>query len=259
MRTQVRGPGVHIPLHRIEPLAQLPVRQPLAVGASLGEPGVPERGVGPVPATRANPQCGRHSVAGRSVGQATDHDRTVYTMPNMERLAGNPRRKQGRGLRDRRTPADTAHTVVVEDLNTEHQGRDGRRQGHGDGTRPEREAAGRTAPQPSGKRRERPGTETGPQGRGAGHGEPGAYFTNMQPVRPRPQDPPTATNSVLGACGFQADADHGRGEQAAFQCGRDVRRPTGPRAAPVGVRDGQGLGCSPRRGVLWVLVRRNQV
>ena len=48
MRTQVRGPGVYIPLHRIEPLAQLPVRQPLAVGAGLGEPGVPERVPRPV-------------------------------------------------------------------------------------------------------------------------------------------------------------------------------------------------------------------
>ena len=42
----------------------------------------------PLPATRANPQGGRHSVACRSVGQATDRDRTVYARPNMERLAG---------------------------------------------------------------------------------------------------------------------------------------------------------------------------
>ena len=31
----------------------------------------------PLPATRANPQYGRHSGACRSVGQATDRDRTV--------------------------------------------------------------------------------------------------------------------------------------------------------------------------------------
>ncbi len=72
----------------------------------------------PLPATRANPQCGRHSVACRSVGQATDRDRTVYTLSNTERLADNPRRQQGRGPRDRRTPADTAHAVAGEDLNT---------------------------------------------------------------------------------------------------------------------------------------------
>ena len=44
--------------------------------------------------------------------------------------------------------------------------------------------------------RARPGTEAGPQGRGAGQGEPGVYFTNMQPVRPRPQDPPTVADTI---------------------------------------------------------------
>ena len=71
-----------------------------------------------LPATRANPQGGRYSVACRSVGQATDRDGTVYTRPNTERIARKPRRQQGRGPKDRRSPADTAHTVVVEDLNT---------------------------------------------------------------------------------------------------------------------------------------------
>ena len=78
----------------------------------------------------------------------------------------------------------------------EHEGRDGRRQGHGGGTRPEPEAAGRTAPQPAGARRARSGTEAGPQGRGVGHGEPGAYIANMQPVRPRPQNPPTVADTI---------------------------------------------------------------
>ena len=94
----------------------------------------------------------------RNVGQATDRDGTVYALPDTERLdaqcprlVGDLRRRQGWGPRDRclqsnrerrvngpraqrhrqrrhrrdhathqarRTPADTAHAVVVEDLNT---------------------------------------------------------------------------------------------------------------------------------------------
>ena len=94
----------------------------------------------------------------RNVGQATDRDGTVYALPDTERPAaqcprweGDPGRRQGWGPRDRRppanrgrrvneqptqrhrprrhrrdqatrqarrTPADTAPTVVVEDLNT---------------------------------------------------------------------------------------------------------------------------------------------
>ena len=72
----------------------------------------------PLPATRANPQCGRPRCACRSVGQATGRDRSVYALSHTERLAGNPRRQQGRGPKARRTPADTAHAVVGEDLNT---------------------------------------------------------------------------------------------------------------------------------------------
>ncbi len=101
----------------------------------------------PLPATRANPQCGRHSGAWRSVGQATDRDDTVYTMPNTERLAGNPRRQQGRGPKDRRTPADTAHAVAGEDLNTKA----GTAAAKGTGTEP-----GRNLKQQAGRHRSLP-------------------------------------------------------------------------------------------------------
>ncbi len=83
----------------------------------------------------------------------------------------------------RRTPVDTAHTVAGEDLNTKAGTASAK------GTWPEPEAEGRTARQPAGARRARPRTE-------AGQGEPGAYFTNMQPVRPRPQDPPTVADTI---------------------------------------------------------------
>ena len=148
----------------------------------------------PLPATRANPQCGRHRGACRSVGQATDRDRTVYTMPNTEGLTGNPRRQQGRGPRDRRTPADTAHAVAGEDLNTKA----GTASAKDTGAEP-----GRNGKQQAGRHRSLPARggrgperKPAPQGRGAGHGEPGAYIANMQPVRPRPQDPPTVADTI---------------------------------------------------------------
>ena len=168
----------------------------------------------PLPATRANPQCCRHSVACRSVGQATDRDRTVYARPNTKRLAGNPRRQQGRGPKDRRTPADTAHAVVGEDLNTKagtasakgtgtEPGRNlntkaGTASAKGTGTEPGRNLkrkAGRyrSLPARGGRGPER---KPAPQGRGAGHGEPGACFTNRQPVRSRPQNPPTVADTI---------------------------------------------------------------
>ena len=175
MRTQVRGPGVHIPIHRIEPLVQLPVRQPLAVGAGLGEPGVPERVPRPVAGHARKPavlQAQRGLPVHRAGHRPQPH--RVHEAQHGAACGGNPRRQQGRSPKDRRTPADTAHTVVGVDLNTQ---------------------AG-TAPQPVGARRPRPGTEAGPQDRGARQGEPGAYFTNRQPVWPRPQDPPTVADTI---------------------------------------------------------------
>ena len=75
----------------------------------------------------------------RNVGQATDSEGTVYAMPDTDRLDAQITRKQRElswGLKDRRpksnrgrrdnathqasrTIADTAHTVVVKDLNTQ--------------------------------------------------------------------------------------------------------------------------------------------
>ena len=119
MRTQVRGPGVYIPLHRIEPLAQLPVRQPLAVGAGLGEPGVPERGPRPV-AGHARKPAGRQAQRGLPVRRAGHRPRRHRVRAAQHGAAGggNPRRQQGRGPKDRCTPADTVPTVVGEELNT---------------------------------------------------------------------------------------------------------------------------------------------
>ena len=195
MRTQVRGPGVHIPLHRIEPLAQLPVRQPLAVGAGLGEPGVPERVQRPVAGYARKPAV-RQAQRGLPVRRAGHRPRPHRVRAAQHGAAGggNPRRQQGRGAQG--PPHASGHGACRSRGGPEHEGRDGLRQGHEGGTRPEPEAAGRTAPQPAGARRARPGTEAGPQGRGAGHGEPGAYFTNMQPVRSRPQDPPTVADTI---------------------------------------------------------------
>ena len=175
----------------------------------------------------------------RNVGQATDRDGTVYALPDTERLdaqcprlVGDLGRQQGLGsqgplstvepgtARERATraaappaaaparpchppgpPHAGGHGACRGSGGPEHEGQDGLRQGHRGGTRPEREAEGRTAPQPSGGRWERPGTEAGPQGRGAGQGEPGACVADVQPVRPRPQDPPTVTDNVQGPAG----------------------------------------------------------
>ncbi len=119
MRTQVRGPGVHILLHRIEPLAQIPVRQPLAVGAGLGEPGVPERGPRPVAGYACKPAV-LQAQRGLPVRRAGHRPRPhrVHDAQYGAAYGGNPRRRQGRGPRDRRMPADTVPTVVGDELNT---------------------------------------------------------------------------------------------------------------------------------------------
>ena len=64
---QARGPGVDIPLHRIERLAQVHVRQPHAIGTGLGEPGTTEGSQGPVCGYACKPAVPRHSVACLSV------------------------------------------------------------------------------------------------------------------------------------------------------------------------------------------------
>ena len=124
--------------------------QPL-LAASVWLPGLPVR------------------LPARGPGQATDRDGTVYALPDTERptaqcprLGGDPGRRQGWGPGDRRpqsnrgrcvngqptqrhrrdqdtrqarrTPADTAHTVVVEDLNTQA----GTASAKGTGTEPDR-------------------------------------------------------------------------------------------------------------------------
>ena len=239
MRTQIHGPGVHIPLHRIEPLAQLPVRQPLAVGAGLGEPGVPERVPRPV-AGHARKPAVLQAQRGLPVRRAGHRPRRHRVRAAQHGAAGggNPRRQQGRGPRDRRTPADTAHAVVGEDLNTKA----GTASAKGTGTEPGRNLkrkAGRhrSLPARGGRGPER---KPAPQGRGAGHGKPGAYFTNMQPVRPRPQDPPTVADTI---CVWPAgsrpmpttvggDLDFGAG--GAFRVGSVPGRGKGAAARPGG-------------------------
>ena len=170
----------------------------------------------PLPATRANPQCGRHSVACRSVGQATDRDRTVYARPNTERLSDNPRRQQGRGPRDRRTPADTAHTVVVEDLNTKA----GTASAKGTGAEP-----GRNGKQQAGRHRSLPARG----GRGPER-KPARKAGEPVTVNPAP------TSQTCSRCGHVRGTH--RPSQTLFVCGLRV--------------PGQRR---PRWGVIWITAR----
>ena len=238
MRTQVRGPGVHIPLHCIEPLAQLPVRQPLAVGAGLGEPGVPERVPRPV-ADHARKPAVRQAQRGLPVHRAGHRPQPhrVHDAQHGAAGGGNPHRQQGRGPKDRRTPADTAHTVVVEDLNTKA----GTASAKGTGTEP-----GRNLKRQAGRHRSLPA-------RGVGDPERKPDPKAGEPVKANP----APTSQTGSRCGHVRRIH--RPLQTLFVCGLRVpgqrRPPWGVIWMPVrmgrsyGVRSGaRGRGCRMARG-----------
>ena len=217
MRTQVHGPGVHIPLHRIEPLAQLPVRQPLAVGAGLGEPGVPERVPRPV-AGHARKPAGRQAQRGLPVRRAGHRPRPhrVRAARHGGACGGNPRRKQGWDPRDRCTPADTAHAVVGENLNTKA----GTASAKGTGAEP-----GRNLKQQAGRHRNLPARG----GRGPER-KPDPKAGEPVTVNPVP------TSQTCRRCGHVRRTR--RPSQTLFVCGLGV---PGQRRPPW--------------GVIWILVR----
>ena len=220
----------------LNPLRSSLSDSPLAVGAGLGEPGVPERVPRPV-AGHARKPAVRQAQRGLPVRRA-GHRPRPHRVHDAQHGAACGQSAPPAGPGSQGPPHAGGHGACRGRGGPEHEGRDGLRQGYGGGTRPEPEAAGRTAPQPAGARRARPGSEAGPQGRGADHGEPSAYIANMQPMRPRPQDPPTVADTIrvwpAGSRPTSAtvggDLDSGTG--GAFRMGSVPGRGTGA-AAPA--------------------------
>ncbi len=213
----------------------------------------------------------------RNVGQATDSDGTVYAMPNTERLDAQIvrkqrelGRKQGWGPKDRRPKsnrgrrvngklnklhrkrrrkrdnathqtsrrlADTAHTVVVEDLNTKAM----------------TASAKGTVEAPGQNVKQKAGLNRSILASGWGLLERKLEYKAGQVVKVNPaytsqacsvcgytnkSNRPSQVVFACGACGFQANADH--------NAARNIRARAGLPSVPVSAR-GKG---SARRGAI---------
>ena len=196
------------------------------------------------------------------MGQATDSDGVVYTMSDTDKLDAQSARKQGRGPKDRskrksnrgrrvnrqlsklhrkrarkrddathqasRKLADTAHTVVVEDLNTKGM----------------TQSAKGTAEKPSRQVKQRAGLNRSIPASGWGGLERKPAYKAGQVVKVNPaytsqtysrcghvdkSNRPSQAVCAGGSCGFRAHADHNAAVNIFARAGLPVRARFGPR------------------------------